>query len=697
MAQLRLSLEEKLQTLKQLDGEILELTQEEHLDEEIEQADTYKDNIYSAIVRMDRLKDRPSSPSATAGAGATTAPAGDRGDQVKLPKLTMQPFSGDITTWTPFWDSYDSAIHQNSSLTAVSKFNYLRSLLKGTARDAVSGLTLTAANYTEAIEILKRRFGNKQQIISRHMEVLMNLESTPPHPNAKALRHFYDVVESNVRSLTSLGITTESYGRLLAPVVMNKLPNELQLLIGRKVGDDEWNLEVILRELLQEIEARERASSNTAPQARRPPKLPPTAATFLLDGTLIQCCFCNQQHASDKCEVVRGLEERCQVLKTLGRCFVCLRRGHISRECRSKKRCPSCRGKHHFSICFKATETTSRSTSGGSKPPESTPAQQTAAPQGAATTRTPTNTSLFVGVKEAVLLQTAKVQIFNPENPRRSLEVRAILDIGSQQSYVTQRVKNALSLNPHGQHTMSIMTFGSNQQNAQVCEVLRIGIVTQDGGQLEFDLFAVPSICQPLSAQPIDLCANAYQHLSDLDLADSSEAPTMEVDILIGSNYYWDLTTGETRRGQSGPVAIRTRLGWVLSGPVPTVEGQQLAASFLTTHVLRVDVAPHFAENLEETLHSFWNLESMGIRDAEDSVLENFTRTIQFKGDRYEVALPWKDAHSPLPDNIELSKKRLEGLLRRLKQDPDIMREYDGILQKPVARWNHRRGYFHSI
>lgn len=37
----------------------------------------------------------------------------------------------------------------------------------------------------------------------------------------------------------------------------------------------------------------------------------------------------------------------------------------------------------------------------------------------------------------------------------------------------------------------------------------------------------------------IDLCAARYQHLSDLDLADSSsDTSNMEVDMLIGSNYY---------------------------------------------------------------------------------------------------------------------------------------------------------------
>ena len=45
---------------------------------------------------------------------------------------------------------------------------------------------------------------------------------------------------------------------------------------------------------------------------------------------------------------------------------------------------------------------------------------------------------------------------------------------------------------------------------------------------------------------------------------------------LIGSDYYWSVVTGETvRGGVDGPVAVHTRLGWILSGPIPHIEEQR--------------------------------------------------------------------------------------------------------------------------
>lgn len=189
LAQLKLSLEEKLQTLKLLDTEMLQLLKEEELDAEIQQADEYKDQIYAALVKL-----TPSAATAVATPVTTARPPATAESRIKLPKLVIPSFDGDVTKWMSFWDSYESAIHRNTNLTEIDKFNYLRSLLKGTALEAVAGLTLTAVNYEEAVAILKKRYGNKQAIISRHMETLMGLEAVTSDGNTKSLRRFYDTM-----------------------------------------------------------------------------------------------------------------------------------------------------------------------------------------------------------------------------------------------------------------------------------------------------------------------------------------------------------------------------------------------------------------------------------------------------------------------------------------------------------------------
>ncbi|XP_053389852.1 uncharacterized protein LOC123530907 [Mercenaria mercenaria] len=94
---------------------------------------------------------------------------------VKLPKLEMISFGGDKTRWVEFWDSFQSSVHDNSSISNVDKFNYLKSKLFGEARRAVMGIALSNENYTVALEVLKDRFGNTQEIIDLHYNRLINL------------------------------------------------------------------------------------------------------------------------------------------------------------------------------------------------------------------------------------------------------------------------------------------------------------------------------------------------------------------------------------------------------------------------------------------------------------------------------------------------------------------------------------------
>ena len=470
------------------------------------------------------------------------------------------------------------------------------------------------------------------------------------------------------------------------------MPNALRLIIGRKVSEEQWKLETVLKELLQEIETRERTSACvTNPPARRPLKDPTTVETFFSKGTTPQCCFCSQQHFSDKCQVVTGPEERKQALRKAGRCFLCLSKGHLSRHCRSKSRCSKCSGRHHRCICSGSADsfssTPKETSSAGSSSGPSKPSPPNNLDPGAKPFQPPT-TSMLVGTRGAVLLQTANVHIYDPDNPQNSMDVRAILDTRSQQSYTSQRVKDTLRLKPCHKQLLSVMTFASSDQQTQNRDVVRIGLATRDGTSQEVELFTVPFICQPLSTQPVDLCATKYDHLANLDLADpchDGDGTPMEVDLLIGSDCYWNLVTGEIRRGEAGPVAIHTRLGWVLSGVAPVSREQLTSHSFLTTHVLRVDSTSP-PETLNEILHSFWKLESLGIVDPEATVLDEFSQTVCFHNGRYQVSLPWKDSHPPLPDNFDLSNKRLQSLLRRLKQDPSIMHEYDSIIKAQLQQ-----------
>jgi len=102
-----------------------------------------------------------------------------------------------------------------------------------------------------------------------------------------------------------------------------------------------------------------------------------------------------------------------------------------------------------------------------------------------------------------------------------------------------------------------------------------------------------------------------------LELADFAEGNSaLTVDILIGSDYYWELVTGGVCRGDNVPTGIHTKLGWVLSGPAKLNDKGPSYTNLATTHVLLGDT------QLGNRLRSFWVLETLGIWGPEKTIYD---------------------------------------------------------------------------
>ncbi len=90
-------------------------------------------------------------------------------------------------------------------------------------------------------------------------------------------------------------------------------------------------------------------------------------------------------------------------MRKAGRCFVCLKRHHLSRDCRSKFNSKNCRGRHHISICTQAAYQDKTK-----KPSDSLPDPERNS-EGANVPRT--SSVLYVGAQTPILLQTARLQL----------------------------------------------------------------------------------------------------------------------------------------------------------------------------------------------------------------------------------------------------------------------------------------------
>ena len=269
------------------------------------------------------------------------------------------------------------------------------------------------------------------------MDALVNLPSVASSKDPKLLRQLYDSVEAHIGALEALGRTSDHYGELFLPLPLNKIPKDVRVIICGKVPRDSWNLKSILKEFKEELNNRERCQYTavfvSTGRDERKPEYPakrsirgPSTALALVVGTNQTqnplCVYCRQPHASDQCSVVTDVQKRKEILESCGRRYICIRRNHISRDCKSKSRCSKCQGKRHASICeteetkecrddsVSATQSDHKSNTEGTK---NTADESVAG----------TSSVMCVGAKSAILPQTARATVYRPDRPHRSIHM----------------------------------------------------------------------------------------------------------------------------------------------------------------------------------------------------------------------------------------------------------------------------------
>ena len=176
-------------------------------------------------------------------------------------KIELLVFSGDPLKWQGFWDQFDISIHQSKPISDIDRFNYLKKCLSGSALGNIAGLTLSSANYKEAVTILTERNGNHQVLISAHMVSLLKMKKVKNMGNLNGTRKLYTHVENCVRNLKTLEVETSTYGCLLIPILKKKIPDELLVSITRKCSRNVWVLDELLKHFLEEFPAKEKCAS----------------------------------------------------------------------------------------------------------------------------------------------------------------------------------------------------------------------------------------------------------------------------------------------------------------------------------------------------------------------------------------------------------------------------------------------------
>lgn len=296
----------------------------------------------------------------------------------------------------------------------------------------------------------------------------------------------------------------------------------------------------------------------------------------------------------------------------------------------------------------------------------------------------PVTTSLHLAINQTCLLKTAIATI---SAGNAYVESNILFDEGSQRSFLTKGLADCLQVQPHDTVELSLSTFATDTSRTGKFDVATINLHSISGHLIPLTVLIMPTIAAPIHT--VDRkTITSLSYLNGLRLAHPiSSAEQLSITLLIGADQYWKIVEDHVIRG-SGPTAVGSKLGYLLSGPIDTsTSGKSV------TNMFHVAVQPIPTPDLEQ----FWNVESVGISSKNvspnsflDSYIANSVKRLN--DGSYCARFPWKDSHPPLPTNFSTCSHRTRSQARKLAQNPPLLSKYNDILTD-----QERRGFIERV
>ncbi|UYV84919.1 hypothetical protein LAZ67_X004007, partial [Cordylochernes scorpioides] len=560
----------------------------------------------------------------------------------QLPKLEFKKFGGEPREWITFWSQF-STIDPDPQMPPETKFQYLfqATAENSEVREAVESFLPSADNYPKVIEYIKSRFGEDEMLVEIYVrDLLQNVRAEGKMSVVK----LYDRLETQLRALETLGVARDKFAAMLYPLVESALPEDTLRV---------WE--------------RSQYTKNTGS------KMP--TATDLANTTQMRnnCIFCGNGHPSQECYSGQRmhLPEKKDKAKWKNVCFWCLLPGHGFKKCRIKPRCPVCGGKHYPIMCptLEAQKTSHFQKAELKVSRESPATKQETANQ--FTSKTLNNAT--VG---GVYLQTLIVKISGPKGKHN---VRVLLDCGSQRSYISKRMVDALGLKRVQQAILTHNLFGGGEIRQKKHNVYKVNVSSLNNEYMDDLKFLDQEvICGHISQVQDHTILNELK-ARGINLTDICQGEEISIHMLIGSDLLSSILTGRMQIFQNGVVATETKLGWTVMGPAIGKDMEDSCLIVTSFHSNSFDV------------QDLWKLDVLGIMDAAETkskkdLIEasntHFKETVKRdESGRYIVSLPWIAGHPPVPVNRRTTENRLLTTTRNV-QGKMLYEKYDTIFEE---------------
>ena len=368
---------------------------------------------------------------------------------------------------------------------------------------------------------LHQRYDRSRVIYKSHVKALVETLHVMSR-SGKELRQFHDVFSHHVRSLRT--IKGDTFDAFVSAYAEMKLDQESKFAWEQHTSErkDVPSID----ELLKFIDLRAQASELSTPHnaERRPPPIKKESKmkTSYQASAERKCVGCNEEaHSLHTCNTFQSLTpaERLAMAKKHSLCLNCLRQGHFASQCQLTQRCKKCRGKHHSMLHL------DNKTEPAPPPPKSV---------NSGTPPTQKVVSHFAnGRQGSVLLMTCQVMVQGPDGSK--MQARALLDPGSEMSFITERIAQQLRLPRRHGPMVACLGGATPQIKPKGLVTVRVTGKNRNGRTQSIDAVVLRRITCDIPAAPVQM-RKSWTHLSGLTLADPDYGVPKSVDLLLGAD-----------------------------------------------------------------------------------------------------------------------------------------------------------------
>lgn len=501
----------------------------------------------------------------------------------KLPNIDVPVFNGkDFTKFTPFMDLFIAVIHRNKSLSDVQKLFYLRKFLTDDALSVIVNLPLINESYKEALELLKKRFDNKARLISCHINIILQLPAMQKG-TAASIRSFISQLQQQLHALKNMQQPVEQWDMLLITILTKKLD-----LYTNRAYQLDRNSDTLptMEEFISFLERRAIALEDSEGTSDYM-KGTVTKVSNVATKNTNNCSYCKGiNHAIYACPKFKmsPIADRENHVQVHNLCQICLK-SHTG-KCRFTFQCKVCKSGHNTLL--------HKDSGSESQPPV---------------------TLHSVDSSVNILLPTIKVKLFDVRGTEHY--VRALLDSGSQTSFVTASLAEKLGLKLKLQNT-NVIGIGnkSNQINKYVDLTIHSPV---NNVMIDAKCHVVTAITSDLPQSLVDI--SNLNIPKNIQLSDDNFNVPTEISILLGAEIYFNILLQRQIKIPNGPLLQETLFGYTIGGIVPKQANEHCNNKEVVSNLAICD-----NDKLEDVMEQFWLSESVPQAAAANKTCSEFKK-----------------------------------------------------------------------